>query len=345
MLSTALVALLTTSAFAETRDVTYMPEGGYVSTTSATYLAPSVETPLVPGQKIDDLTQRNFAGETIVQRLTERSYWIQTGFYATIAYVGDEGVLLMDPLGDGKGSKVLEAVKSFTDKPITTVIYSHHHEDHIGDIGTFVEAAQAEGNELRIIATAQTAEGMAAKSKLPAATEILTPQNNTTTFEGETIQVTEIEADAHTHDSAIWKLVGEDIVHIPDYVNPDQLPWLGFGGSESFVGFEGDLQQIKDTGFTYFSGGHGNVGSQADIDFMLEFTADLKAAVFQAFGSVNYGDFVSPAANNHQAIAHNFFEAHTAATMEILRPTYGDFYGFEASVPYQVRMVRDSLND
>jgi len=339
-----LIGLLATTAMAEPRDANYMPEGGYVSTTNATYVAPSLTEMLIPGQKIEDLTQRNFAGETIVQRLTDRSYWIQTGFYNTVAYVGDEGVLLLDPLGNGSGGKVLAAVQSVTDKPVTAVIYSHHHEDHIGDIGVFVEAAEAAGISLRIITTEANAEHMAEGSALPPANEILRGSAATTRFEDQVIEVTLVGEGAHSEDSAIWKLVGEDIVHIPDYVNPDQLPWTGFGGSQTFVGYEDDLRQIRDTGFTFFSGGHGNVGSSADFDFMLEYTADLKQAVLQAFGKVNYGDFVTPEMNNHQAIAHNYFAAHNAAAMDILRPKYGDYYGFEASVPYQIRMARVALN-
>ena len=202
------------------------------------------------------------------------------------------------------------------------------------------------GVDLRIIAIEATAIGLKKSgAKVLPPTEVLKGNVATTQFEGVTIQATQIDDPIHTYDAAAWKLMEEDILHIPDHVNPDQLPYLGFGGSLKFGGYEQNLQQIRDIGFKFFSGGHGNIGSMADFDFMQEYVKDLVAAVGESFSTASPGDYFVPAYNNHQASAHAWFEIMNKAALDVLRPKYGDYYGFEVSVPYQIRMVRDHLLD
>ena len=107
----AFLAVGTGLASAEGRPITYMPEGGYAPTVDTVYVAPSAETPLEPGQKIADLTTRNFAGETVLQRLTERAYWVQKTFYNALFVVGESGVLLIDTLNFGNQHAVLAAIR------------------------------------------------------------------------------------------------------------------------------------------------------------------------------------------------------------------------------------------
>ena len=346
ILATACSFALLSTATAEERPITYVPENGYASTTDATYVVPSMIDLIEPNQKIDDYIAKGFSGEPMIQRLSDRTYWIGVGFYNTLAYVGDEGVLIMDPLAYGAGAGVLQAVAAITDKPIRAVVYSHHHEDHVDDMGMFTEAAKEADVDLRIIATEAAAQIFKDRNlDLPAPTELLSGSTATTRFEDLTIQMSMIENSIHTSDSAAWKLVEEEILHIPDVVNPDQLPYLGFGGSFKFEGYEENLDQVRALGFKFFSGGHGNIGSMADFDFMDTYVEDLKTAVGNSFGAASPKDYFVPAYNNHQASAHTWFEVMNKAALDELRPKYGDYYGFEVSVPYQIRMVRDYMLD
>ncbi|SFP21523.1 MBL fold metallo-hydrolase [Enterovibrio norvegicus] len=346
LIAAGFATLFTTAVFAEeTRSFTYLPDGGYPSTTDATFVAPSAKTALNVGDKIGNLTQRNFNGDVIVQKLTDNAYWVQIGFYNTVFLVGDDGVLLMDPLAYGSGEAVLAAIADVTDKPVTAVVYSHHHEDHIGDISVFEKAAKDAGVKLEIIATDATAKGMKAHgSEVTPATKELKFSGDSFTFGDETITVYGLADSAHTYDSALWILENAKIAHIPDVVNPDQMPYLNFGGSDTFEGYEDNLAFIKAKEWKYFSGGHGNIGSKDDFTFMQEYVADLKAATGDALGSVNPGDYFVAKYNNHQASAKAYYDAITAKAMDTLRPKYGEFYGFEASVPDQIVMVRDAIS-
>lgn len=348
---TAALALLTfgsataSAAGPSSHDVNFMPRGGYAATVAGTrYVEPSVKRLLAVGEKISRLTERNKAGDTIVQRLTERSYWAQTGFYNVVFYVGDNGVLVFDSLADGSGAAILKAIASVTPLPVTALVYSHNHADHIGDAQLFVDAAKAAGHSLRIISTDATQQKMQAlKSTLPAPTETVAFKDGSFQFEGLTVQALGFVRAAHTDDSSAWLLKQEGVLHAPDMSNPDQMPYLGFGGSENAVYLADNLAQIAAADWTFFSGGHGNVGNRSDIAFNQAYLADLQQAVGKALESVDAGKYFNAKMNNHQAAAHRWSEAVAREATRSLRAKYGKYYGFEASVPHQAHLVIEAL--
>jgi glyoxylase-like metal-dependent hydrolase (beta-lactamase superfamily II) len=328
----------------ESHNVQYMPKGGYASTTGGHYVDPSVTQTIALGDKINNLTQRNLAGETIVQRLTDRTYWAQVGFYNVVFYVGNDSVLLFDALADGSGEAILKAIAKVTDKPISTLVYSHAHADHIADAAVFVNAAQRAGKTLRIIATDATAAKLDyLNSKLPKPTETVAFNQGTFTFENLTVQAQGFLRAAHTDDSAGWLLIQEKVMHAPDMTNPDQMAYLNFGGSENATYLEQNLLQLAQGDWNYFSGGHGNIGSKKDIQFMLTYFKDLKAAVSDAMTKISAGDYFTSSINNHAGAGHSWMQAISKHTVDLLRPKYGQYYSFEVSAPYQAELVSHML--
>ncbi len=337
--------LVSSQVWSQEHDANFMPQGGYAATIEGTrYVEPSAKRQLVVGEKIAHLTDRNKAGETTVQRLTDRTYWVQSTFYSTLFYVGDRGVLLMDPLADGAGQKVKEAVEKVTALPITAVLYSHDHVDHIGDIGVFIDAAKQKNISLRIIASDATAAKIKfLNSQLPKPTETVAFNGGSFQFENLTVQSQGFTRAAHTDDSSAWLMKQEGVMHAPDMTNPDQMPYLGFGGSENAVYLDSNLQQLANANWRYFNGGHGNIGSKADVTFMQNYMKDLRAAMSSAFESINAGDYFNEKMSNHEFAAHAYNEALAHKVTELLRPKYGQFYGFEASVPHQAEMMIEAV--
>lgn len=343
LLSSAAItlAVIVQSAGAQDRASTFVPPGGYQSTTGSTYVEASAERKLQPGQKIARLTERNYAGDTVLQKLTDRVYWVQHRFYNALFYVGDTGVLVMDPLAGGSGKSVLEAIRSVTGKPIAAVVLSHHHADHIGDLPLFVQASREAGIKPRIIATAETAAKLAQqRGTFPQPDEIVRNDQSIVKFEALGLRVIRFARPAHSSDSVAWSFDTEKVLHAPDILNPDQMAFLGFGGAQTFTGYEDGLAQLRAVDFTFLSGGHGNVGTIADLNFMQQYVADLKAAVATARGKVSPAAFFISKYGNHHASARAFRDAADRAVLDLLRPKYGNYYGFEASVAEQAQMVR-----
>ncbi len=337
----ALLCLLL-SVTASAQPTTALPEAP--STVQATYVDPSSTRALQPAEKVGQLYTRNARQDYVLQRLTERSYWVQRQYYGTIFYVGDKGVLLFDPLED-RGEHIMKAIAEVTDLPVTAIVYSHDHADHIGDARIFTEAAAKAGTDLRIIASQATAAKMRfLGSALPAPTETVAWPRGSFDFEGLTVELHGIERAAHTDDHGIWLLASEKIVHLPDIVNPDQPPFWAFAGSETYAYYRANLEQLAALDWTYLSGGHGNVGSAADIAFYREFLADLEQAVGAALGKVAWGTGVDAAKiNAHTALLPAWLDAVAQDATSALRPKYGRYYGFEAATPRNAVMVAQSM--
>jgi glyoxylase-like metal-dependent hydrolase (beta-lactamase superfamily II) len=314
------------------------------STVAAAYVEPSIARALQPGEKLDRLYQRNVTQPYVLQRLAERTYWIQRRHYATIFYVGDKGVLLFDPL-DTAGETIRQAIGSVTRLPVTALVYSHAHADHIGDAPGFAEAAARAGVRLRVIASQATAEKLAfLGSKLPKPSEIVSWPHGSFRFEGMGVQFHGFERGAHTDDHGVWLLVGERVAHVPDLVNPDQPPFWAFAGSENFVYYEDNLEALARLDWTHLSGGHGNVGAKADLQFYRTFLADLKQAVGQAMRETPWGTGVDAArVNAHTPFLPAWFGAVARKATEALRHKYGSYYGYEAATPRNAEMVAEAL--
>ena len=128
---------------------------------------------LPPGYKIGDLFRRNMTQPYVLQRLSDRVWWVQASNYGTVFYVGERGVLIFDTL-EGVYDNITEAVASVTDKPIVAVVYPHYHADHIGDIDQYVDAARRRGIDLEIYREFEVTQSMdLANSGFPRPTQEL----------------------------------------------------------------------------------------------------------------------------------------------------------------------------
>jgi cyclase len=72
-----------------------------------------------------------------MQKVKENLYVITGGGGNTAAFIISKGVVLVDTKNPGMGPGILEKVKSVTDKPVTMIINTHTHGDHVGSNSAF----------------------------------------------------------------------------------------------------------------------------------------------------------------------------------------------------------------
>lgn len=314
------------------------------STVGASYRAASITEALAPGEKISDLFTRSIAGDVIVQKLTDRVYFYQSGFYGTSFYVGDEGVLLFDPL-EYRSEPILAAIRSVTDLPVTAIVYSHNHADHIGGTPDFLKLLADQATQPRLIASQETADKMERlNSSLPRPTETVTWPTGNFAFEGLTVELHGFAHAGHTDDHSAWLLKEERVLHAPDLLNPDQPPFWSFAGSERFTYLTDNLKEANALDWDFFTGGHGNVGAHADFDFHLAFIDELIGEVGKAMGEVPFGFGTDTSTlTAHTAMLPAWYGEIARRATEALRPKYGQVYGYEYSTPANVEMVAEHL--
>ncbi|EHE6929634.1 MBL fold metallo-hydrolase [Escherichia coli] len=327
-------SLISGSIFAQTEIST-----ANSSTVNASYVEPSAEKIISPSDKLNNLFERNMSQPYILQKIGERTYYVQRYFYSTTFYVGDKGVLLFDA-PEGRGKYLLQAIRDVTPLPVTALVYSHYHVDHIGDSPFWNDEAKKEGVNLRIIASKVTAEKMQfMNSRLPVATQVLSKKDDQFKFEKQTIELHRFVKAGHTDDHSVWLLKQEKVAHSPDLLNPDQLPMMGFAVSDTLVYHDSNLRQVEMLDWKYFIGGHGNIGSHDDFKFQRQFLNDLRDTTIKVRKEESFGKFMNKTANNHADFARAQREAIIKKVTEVLRPKYGHMYGYDASMPANIEMA------
>lgn len=83
--------------------------------------------------------QRGPQGPNVAQieKVKDNLYMITGGGGNTAVFITDRGVVMVDTKLAGWGQAILDKVKTVTDKPVTTIINTHSHPDHVGSNEAF----------------------------------------------------------------------------------------------------------------------------------------------------------------------------------------------------------------
>jgi cyclase len=101
-----------------------------------------------------------------IEKVKENLYMITGGGGNTAVLVGDKGVVLVDTKLKNWGERIMEKVRTVTDKPVTTIINTHTHGDHVGSNEFFDPKVQ-------IVAHENTKANMARDDSLPQVPGVL----------------------------------------------------------------------------------------------------------------------------------------------------------------------------
>jgi len=66
-----------------------------------------------------------------VEKLRDNLFMLKGGGGNTAVFVGSTGIVVVDTKNPGWGQPILDKIKSLTPKPVTTIINTHTHGDHV----------------------------------------------------------------------------------------------------------------------------------------------------------------------------------------------------------------------
>lgn len=76
-----------------------------------------------------------------IEKITDRLYKVGGAFAGnTTVFLRSDGLVLVDTKNNGSGKAILDEIRKVTDLPVTTIINTHTHPDHIGNNAYFREA-------------------------------------------------------------------------------------------------------------------------------------------------------------------------------------------------------------
>lgn len=203
-----------------------------------------------------------------VQRAGETGYVVTAGFVQAAFVVTRTGVVVIDA-PPALAEKLPAAIKSVTDKPVTHVILSHDHFDHIGAVTTAFKGA-------KLIAHRATAELLKVyPDRLrPVPQRVFSGNKHTITIGGIRFELI-YPGPSHEAGDIIVFVPQDKLVVMTDLVMPGWAPYRGWGNADHIPGLLKAHDAILALDFDTYVGGHVyRTGTRQDVQDSRAFWVD-----------------------------------------------------------------------
>ena len=254
-----------------------------------------------------------------IEELGKGLYMITDNVYQSMFMVYETGVVVVDA-PPSYATHIVEGVREVTDRPITHLIYSHSHTDHIG--GT-----NALGKVPTIIAQEET------KRLLVRANDTNRPLPTTTFRDRYSLkagsQVLELSyhGDAHEPGNIFIYAPAQQTLMVVDMVFPGWMPWRRFAVAHDVPGYFAQIEEIRRVPFNTLLGGHvARTGTHADVDRQIAFLQDLKGATATALRATKPGEGLDQnvASENPWAVFDDYIDRVVIQCVNTLTPTWSN---------------------
>ncbi len=285
-------------------------------------------------------------GQINIQRISEQSYWILHNLHSMTMYVGAEEVLLVDAAEALFADRLLDKIAEITDKPVTTLVYSHPHLDHIGGAQNLADAVAKQGRTLRIIATDQFVQASELyQQRIPKVTEVVDTPVGYFEFDNKRFKMGTPVSVAHSMADSYILFPDRTITFI-DFVYAARLPLHDFSGVQNMTGYITFLRHVLGEEWDLANTGHVNPTSREDVEMTLQYTKDLFDAWFETITD-NWGvpTFLrGKAKNDYVAVwLRNTFDKVAYEMAAKLEPKYGHLPHFELALDHALKVQWDGF--
>ena len=233
-----------------------------------------------------------------VEEIRDGVYWATDGNFTMAVVTTGEGAVLIDT-PPSMGAKLTEIAAAVTDEPITHVIYTHAHADHIGGASKLPE-------DITYVASAGTAEELArinrpreypfgvfvdGGSTVPSPT-LIVEDTHTLEVGNKTIELKN-QQDSHSHGDMTAYLPDQKVLVATDFTWPASVPWVRLGDAVNVPGLIAVNKQLLDYDFDALVAGHFNIlGTREDVEQNIAYLEDLRQASVKALQEVSVGQVV-----------------------------------------------------
>jgi glyoxylase-like metal-dependent hydrolase (beta-lactamase superfamily II) len=213
--------------------------------------------------------QIDYSKGYLVEEISEGLYWVTEGAYQGMFLVTGEGVIVVDA-PPSIGQNYLKAIEEVTDEPITHVVYSHAHNDHIGAASMFPEDAT-------IIAHKWTAEKLEIRNDPNRPVPTVSFEEKYTLEVGNQILELEYHGPMHAPGNIFIYAPQQKVLMLVDVVFPGWVPFKDLAMAEDVPFFIYAHDKILEYDFETFIGGHlTRLGTPEDVQIQKEYFDDIQ---------------------------------------------------------------------
>jgi glyoxylase-like metal-dependent hydrolase (beta-lactamase superfamily II) len=225
-----------------------------------------------------------------VEEIQDGVYWVTEGLYQVMFVTTGAGVIVVDA-PPSIGQNILNAIAEVTAEPITHVIYSHSHADHISAAGLYPASAT-------YIAHEETAAQLQRSRPFPfglfvggapvPAPTVTFSDSLTLTVGGQTLQL-EYRGVNHDRGNIYIHAANQKVLMVVDVVFPGWVPFTEVSVSEDVPGYFQAHDEILSFDFDTLIAGHlGRLATRDDVQTQQQYLLDVQANAAAALQTVDF---------------------------------------------------------
>ena len=257
----------------------------------------SVEAPAPPTAAIPDVARGPAIPQDkgyLVEEIGDGLYWVTEGAYQVMFLTTGEGVIVVDA-PPTIGENILKAIAEVTDEPITHVIYSHSHADHIAAAGIYPSDATYIGHEDTASQLARANDPERAfpygifvgGSSVPVPT-VTFSDRYTLNVGNQTLELEYRGINDEPGNIFIYA-PRQKVLMLVDVIFPGWVPFKELALAEDVPGFIQAHDEALSFEFDTFIGGHlTRLGTREDVEIQREYIMDVQANAAQALQTVDF---------------------------------------------------------
>lgn len=229
-----------------------------------------------------------------VDEIGDDLYWVTDGTYQMMFLVHNQGVIVVDA-PPSLGQNILNAIADVTDKPITHVVYSHSHADHIGAAGIYPDDAQVIAHEET---AAQLEKALSDDRAYPYGVFIgggpvplpdITFKKQFTLRRGEQVLELDYKGPNHEPGNIFIYAPRQKVLMFVDVIFPAWVPFAELALAEEIPGYYEAYDQALSYDFDTFIGGHlTRLGTRGDVETARDYVFDVRDNAAAALQEVDF---------------------------------------------------------
>jgi glyoxylase-like metal-dependent hydrolase (beta-lactamase superfamily II) len=273
-----------------------------------------------------------------LEQLGRGLYMVTDNAYQSMFMVYETGVVVVDA-PPSYASKLKQAISDVTPLPITHLVYSHAHADHIGGAGSL-------GGHPVIVAQDETLRLLKRDADPARPLPTVTFKDRYVLRVGS--QRLELSYHGNGHEPGnifIWAPEQKTLM-VVDIVFPGWMPFRRLAVSQDIPGWIEQVRYIDTLPFEKLVAGHvTRLGTHADVRTQIDYLDDLKAAVGTALKSTPFVAGINPAdSSNAWALTSDYTARVAVQCVNALTPKWAHrLGGFDAFAWDQCYTMEQSL--
>jgi glyoxylase-like metal-dependent hydrolase (beta-lactamase superfamily II) len=202
-------------------------------------------------------------------------YWVTDGAYNTMFLTTGQGVIAVDA-PPSIGENYLKAIAEVTEEPVTHVIYSHTHNDHVGDMNMFPD-------DVTFISHQEIADTLAKRNDPNRPIPTITFEDKYTLEVGNQKLELAYYGPMHEPGNIFIYAPNQKVLMFVDVIFPGWTPFKDLAMAQDVPEFIAAHDKVLEYDFDTFIGGHlTRLGNPEDVQIQKEYFQDIQTSAAKA---------------------------------------------------------------